>query len=94
MESRAHHLTRQKLIDDATESLFLEGFRDGREGRAPQKEDILYFNGWGQGFGQLAYEKWAGPGLVPSMEWRPRSPIMARHMEATDPNIGAEAERF
>lgn len=94
MDVRAKGLVRQKLKTDAVESMWNQGFQDGRDGKKPQVEDIEYFKGWGQGFALLAYEKWTGPGLVPSMEWRPRSPMMARHMEATDPHWDAEAPQF
>ena len=63
--------------------------RDGRIGMRPQSNDWIYLCKWAMGFAELVQEKrdW---GLVPSMEWRQLSHAGRMHIEATNPDEGAD----
>lgn len=59
-----------------------EAFTHGREGKKPQQFDLPYLLEWAEGFAFLVQER-EQTGWVPSMEWRPRSRVVALHCEAT-----------
>jgi len=59
-----------------------EAFNHGRAGMKPQHFDLAYLLAWAEGFAFLVQER-EQTGWVPSMEWKPRSAVVALHCEAT-----------